>query len=638
MKKVFTFALVLAMGLTGFAQNKGISHKSVKMEPAQMQVFKGFEDLNCQYAPTTRSIVEEEPIDIGQTYYDWQSNMGPRNCTAVWPDGFAAMCWTTSTTESNDDRGTGIATFDPAVGEWTYSEGRVEPVKTGFGSIARYKENGLVVAAHTSSDLRFWINEDFRNGGTTWTEVALPNDGHDPSFPVVQCSGENLDIIHLLYTDYGATAPYTEPLLYARYANGAWEVTHEILPSLTVDKITDGGSNIAYFMNFDPEKPNRVAFILNNAWSDGKCVISEDNGATWSERVFYQHQDIHGDFTDTWFFYPRWTSAAFDAEDNLHIVYEYNGSTETAGSGGSYYPPIGGIGYWSEILPKNAMCLGGIGNVGEPFIMDTTYLQQDLYQSEWYWSDALHEPLPEYIGEIELLDAETHEVVARDYEGDCFWPDNANWKAHGSYNGGKAQWATMHYDKGSNRIYAFWSQICGDETTSTFFDGTNYFFRLFCNISFDGGQTWEGTKHVLTDFMTNFYEMAYDYVIPYVYTDAEGDYLWVCSQMDDDPGSFVIGDETMFDNNFYKAVKVYVNFMDVEENEMSYVENMNVFPNPAQGSFTVELEHEANVSIFNAVGQIVKTYNNVQTVSVNDLQAGIYFVQANNKTVKVVVK
>lgn len=638
MKKFFTFALVLAMGLTGFAQTKGISHKSVKMEPAQMQVFTGLEDLNLQYAPTTRSIVEEEPIDLGQTYYDWQSNMGPRNCTAVWPDGFAAMAWTTSTTTGYDDRGTGIATFDPAVGEWTYSEGRVEPIKTGFGTIARYKQNGLVVAAHTADDLRMWINEDFRNGGTTWTEVALDNAGsHDACWPVVQCSGENLDIIHLLYTDNGATAPYTDPLLYARYANGAWEVTHEILPSLTVDKITDGGSNIAYFMNFDPEKPNRVAFILNNAWSDGKCVISEDNGATWSERVFYQHYDINGDFTDTWFFYPRWTGAAFDADDNLHIVYEYNGSTETAGSG-SYYPAIGGIGYWSEVLPKNAMCLGGIGNVGEPFIMDTTYLQQDLYQSEWYWSDALHEPLPEYIGEIELLDAETHEVVARDYEGDWIRPESSNWSAHGKYNGGKAMFATMHYDKGSDRIFAFWSQICGDETTSTFFDGTNYYLRLFCNISFDGGQTWEGTKHVLTDFMTNFYEMSYDYVIPYVYTDAEGDYLWVCSQMDEEPGTYVQSDETVYDNNFYKAVKVYVNFMDVEENEMSYVENMNIFPNPAQGSFTIELENAANVNIYNAVGQIVKTYSNVETVSVSDLSAGVYFVQANNKTQKVVVK
>lgn len=635
MKKFFTFALVLAMGLTGFAQVQGISHKSVKMEPAQEQVFTGLEEIGTQYAPTTRSIIEEEPIEIGQSYYDWQSNMGPRNTTAVWPDGFAAMCWTTSTETTYTDRGTGIATFDPATGEWTASEGRVESVKTGFGCIARYKENGLVVAAHTANYLALYINEDFRNGGTTWNEVVLDNGSHDACWAVVGTSGENLDIIHILYTDNGATAPYTDPLLYARYVNGAWETTHEVLPALAADKITDGGSNIAYFMQYNPEKPNRVAFVLNNAWSDGKAVVSEDNGATWNERVFYQHQNINGDFTDTWFFYPRWTSAEFDAEDNLHVVYEYNGSTGTAGSG-SYYPSIGGIGYWSEVLPKNALCEGGIGQVGAPFIMDTTYIQRDLYQSEWYWSDANHEVLPEYIGEMELLDKETYEVVPHDYSGECFWPSTSNWSAHGSYNGGKAQWAAMHID--GDRIFAFWSQICGDEETNQYFDGTNYYMRLFCNVSFDGGNTWEGTKHVLTDFMTNYYEMAYNYVIPYVYTDAEGEYLWVCSQMDEEPGTYVQSDETIYDNNFYRAVKVYVPFMAVEENEMSYVENMNIFPNPAKGQFTIELENAANVNIYNAVGQMVKTYSNVETVTVSDLQAGVYFVQANNKTQKVVVK
>lgn len=638
MKKFFTFALVLAMGLTGFAQTKSMSHKSVKMEPAQMQVFTGLEELNFSYAPETRSIVEEEPIDLGQTYYDWQSNMGPRNCVVSWPDGFAAMAWTTSTDVSYADRGTGISTFDPATGEWTYSEGRVESVKTGFGSIARYKENGLVVAAHTATYTGLYFNEDFRNGGTTWTEVILDNEGsHDACWPVVFCSGENLDIVHLLYTDNGATAPYTDPLLYSRYVNGTWETTHEVLPALSADEFTDGGSNIAYFLPYDESKPNRVAFVVNNAWSNCKAVVSEDNGATWSERVFYQHPGIHSDFTDTWFFYPRWTGAAFDAEDNLHVVYEYNGSTGVAGSG-SYYPAIGGVGYWSEILPKSELCLGGIGNVGEPFIMDSTYIMQDIYQSEWYWSDANHDPLPEYIGELEPLDAATYEVVPHDFAGDIIWPDNSNWSQHGSYNGGKAAFATMHYDKGSNRIFAFWSQICGDEESNTYFDGVNYYLRLFCNVSFDGGQTWEGTKHVLTDFMTAYYEMAYVYVIPYIYTDEGGEYLWVCSMIDEEPGTYVQQDETVYDNNFYKAVKVYVPFMSVEENEMTIVENINIFPNPAQGSFTVKLDNTANVNIYNAVGQIVKTYNNVETITVNDLQAGVYFVQANNKTQKVVVK
>ena len=38
---------------------------------------------------------------------------------------------------------------------------------------------------------------------------------------------------------------------------------------------------------------------------------------------------------------------------------------------------------------------------------------------------------------------------------------------------------------------------------------------------------------------------------------------------------------------------------------------VNVYPNPAQGSFNVKLDKESDVNIYNAVGQLVKTYNNV---------------------------
>ena len=75
----------------------------------------------------------------------------------------------------------------------------------------------------------------------------------------------------------------------------------------------------------------------------------------------------------------------------------------------------------------------------------------------------------------------------------------------------------------------------------------------------------------------------------------------------------------------------------VEENEMTVATMVNVYPNPAQGSFNVKLDKESDVNIYNAVGQLVKTYNNVMEVNVN-LEAGIYFVNAGNQTTKVVVK
>ena len=49
MKKAFTFALAMAMAVTGFAQVKGLSHKTVSKEAAQVQVYTGLEDINANF-------------------------------------------------------------------------------------------------------------------------------------------------------------------------------------------------------------------------------------------------------------------------------------------------------------------------------------------------------------------------------------------------------------------------------------------------------------------------------------------------------------------------------------------------------------------------------------------------------------
>lgn len=645
MKKVFTLALVMAMAITSFAQVKGISRKSVKAEPAQAVTVTGMEEFNNSFPASTRSIMTApEETELSFSAYDWQTNAAARNFTAVWPDGFAVMCYTQATDhETYSDRGTGLAIYDPATGEWDFTEQRVEDYtnfpageghKTGFGSISRWGENGLVIAAHSSNYTHLFFCEDFRNGGRDFsTLVTLPNE-LEPCWPVVQCSGENLDIIHVIATQYTSTDPFDDALRYYRYENGQWTANAVLLDAFNADNMGGGGSNICHFLNYDPEHPNRVAFVLTDAWTDGKVVVSEDNGATWTDRVFYQHPGIHTTFTDISFHYPRWVDAHFDANDNINIVYEWNGSTGEPGSG-SYYPTVGGVGFWSETLPKSELCVGGIGEVGQPFIMDSCYMNTDLYYSEWYWSDAIHDPLPEYFGELMILDEDMNVV---DYNGEMpevyYWIDLSN-KAHGAYNSGIAAFPSMVMD--GEKIFAVWSMIAGD-CASVYYDGTNSQYRLFGAMSVDGGQTWNMPVHLITDVMDIYDEMVYPQVLPYVYHDAGGDYIMICYQNDQETGTFVQGDETAWDNNFYRGVKVYVyDVLGEEETYMEVAPMINVYPNPAQGSFNVKLNNASDVKIFNTVGQLVKSYNNVSELNVN-LEAGVYFVNADNQTVKVVVK
>lgn len=633
MKRLFTLLVVLSVAVSSFAQVKVASLKYNDVEPAQAFSFTGMEDVEMIIPAQTRSIMSSpEETELGQTYYDWQTNSGPRNFVAVWPDGYAVVAYTQSVTDDMADRGTGLSIYDPATGEWSFTEGRVENERTGFGSIARYGENGLVVAAHTSAAVGIYINEDFRNGGE-WAEPIYVGAAQGGAWPVVACSGENNDIIHVLYNLADVTIDgVMDPTLYARIVDGNVEVEDLMLELLGSEYGTDYSSNTTYFMPYDEEKPNRVSFIVNTAWSDGKLVISEDNGLTWEQRVFFQHPGVDITYTDDWFMYPRWTSAAFDNEDNLHIVYEYNGTTGAAGEG-SYYPTLGGAAYWSEILPKNEMCLGGIGEVGGPFIIDTTYIHKDLYSSEWYWSDALHASLPEYFGQMEPVDSEGN-VLPRDTQEEYFFPTigTGGWDLHGSYNCGKAAFTTMVYDHETDAIYAVWSQICGDET-GVFFDGVNHFFRLFCNASFDGGLTWQGTKAVLTDFVNMYDEMVYPVAIPYVYSDANGRFIQIAYQNDQEPDSFIQGSDTDPANNFYRAVRINIDFLDVEENVAAENVMMNVYPNPASnGEVKVQVTDMSEVSVYNAVGQLVDTFkfNGTETINVSEYASGVYFIKADN--------
>jgi hypothetical protein len=68
--------------------------------------------------------------------------------------------------------------------------------------------------------------------------------------------------------------------------------------------------------------------------------------------------------------------------------------------------------------------------------------------------------------------------------------------------------------------------------------------------------------------------------------------------------------------------------------------NMFIYPNPSNGSFTIELASDANVSISNALGQVVMSTSMIagtHTIVLSDVTDGIYFVKVitgNTQTIK----
>ena len=68
---------------------------------------------------------------------------------------------------------------------------------------------------------------------------------------------------------------------------------------------------------------------------------------------------------------------------------------------------------------------------------------------------------------------------------------------------------------------------------------------------------------------------------------------------------------------------------------------MEIYPNPAVNQLNVRLENNSEISIYNIMGQNVinmQGVKGVNTINVNDLTSGVYFISAGTVTTKFIVK
>ena len=166
----------------------------------------------------------------------------------------------------------------------------------------------------------------------------------------------------------------------------------------------------------------------------------------------------------------------------------------------------------------------------------------------------------------------------------------------------------------------------------------NFFYKLFASYSGDGGRTWQPQIQLTTDFM---YELS-----ECVYTQAAvvGTTLVVACQMDGLTGTFVQGDDSDATDNYYQGFTFELNDL-FEGVGVPEVENhnthMSVYPNPATDQIGIVLSQNADIVIYNIMGQVVMTaegHAGANTLNISNLTSGIYFVNAGNETQKFIVK
>jgi hypothetical protein len=74
--------------------------------------------------------------------------------------------------------------------------------------------------------------------------------------------------------------------------------------------------------------------------------------------------------------------------------------------------------------------------------------------------------------------------------------------------------------------------------------------------------------------------------------------------------------------------------MSVDENEASHIQ-ISVYPNPAKEKVTIDGIEVAEVQVYNAVGQLVKTVQGSNEINVSGLAEGVYLLRITDAEKKV---
>ena len=649
MKKLVTLALALCVTFAGFAQVQKVSSNDAKNKVAQEQVVTGSEVFANvgSVANMTRSDAE-----LDYTTYDWQTNTAAKNWTMTFPDGCVGFAYTIATDGSYSDRGTNIAIYNPATDEWTTTGGKIENKKTGFGCATRYGENGIVVVSRdaNSLDCGVYIIEDKDNlpaAGTVAPIKEWTKDDRNIHFPTATCTGPNHDHIHILFTalNYVDDDGQTNPFYYFRSMDGGqtW-AEFMTIPFLGRDYApTYGSGQDAYFI--ENNGGNELNIVVNTRRGDGAILTSYDEGLTWERMEYYHHPGIDVVFDDSSlaYMYPRWTSALKDNNGVFHIAYEFGGATGDASST-SYYPGIGGVAYWSSVMPYrgdgSSLTFGPDPNnpmpptQGHPFVMDSAYINRDVYASLWYWSDASHELWPEYMGYVTPLDANDDPLVDPYTATEWGIDDFTN---HGHYNGGICEMPVLMMTPDQDLLVAVWMGM--DEHNV---DGTGiHYMKLFTRASQDNGESWTPMKHLTNDFMFQYSECVYPQAA------ITNNQLVIASQMDGEGDSYVIGsggDTDQFDC-YYQGLTFDLNdlfgYDAIDEPAVVNNTKMSIYPNPAVDRLNVTLNQNAEITVYNIMGQAIRTVEGhvgANQIDLSGLNSGVYFISAGSDTQKFIVK
>lgn len=611
MKKLLLFGFILGFVLSGFSQQRATISK--EMRDFKVRVGHTYSQEIIASNPTTlpanTSMLLIEEADIGESYYDLQSNNSCQNRFHVYPDGTMAGIWTFGLEfPLFPNRGTGYNYFDG--NSWGSIPGDpIESVRTGWPSYAPYGENGELVVSHdfTVGSLYYLWRDEKGTGDWSEEEFAGP-DGQKISWNRSTTSGINNSVVQTLcitFPDGNGGTPYeglNGALLYSRSADGGatWDPENEILDGLTSDEYA-GFSADNY--EWDTYDENTIAFLVGESWVDLILMKSEDGGDTWTKTVIWEHpyqmfDPLDPIVTEAFYCPDGAHDLEFDQNGKIHVVFGINRASCDGTWPGSWYPGVGGIGYWNEDRPTfsgdtNALC---------PY-SDCEYTELiDDYNLIGWTQDLNGNDTIDVEGALELA----------------------------TYYLGFSSMPQIHIDE-QDHMFVVYSSITESYTGGL----ANQTYRHLWSRTSPNGDWW-GSFTDLTSSLAHVYDEC---VFPSIASRSDENF-YLIYQRDEEPGMHVRGDEDPATLNTITQMAVNkADWTNIDENNTpinDYDVSQN-YPNPFTGNSTVKVNVRQStplsLEVVNMIGQHVFTVDagiarpgmNDITIDGTKLTPGIYF-------------
>jgi len=610
MKKHLFFILALVFALFTSAQDKVNLSKSLRNIGVNKQsiYFDSDNQKNDLKVPMKSTSMDEEEV-IGKSVFDLQSNSGMQNRIFLYEDGTVGATFTYGYNDPGfDDRGTGYNYFDGNA--WgPYPSVRIESDRTGWPAYAAFGENGEIVVSHLAgaTDEGLLFNKRSEKGTGTWEESLFQGPaGYEAlAWPRMITSGIDNSVLHLV----ALTLPEVNggsiyqgqdgAILYSRSTDGGvfWEPENFLFEELDADN----------YVAFDGDtyeiqaQGDNVAILIGEPWIDMILMKSTDGGDSWSKTIIWENPYpmwTSGTVTDTFYCVDGAHSLDFDANGLVHIAFGINRALSADGTSQSWFPFVGGVGYWNESIPVFSNNTNALNPYGHP--------------------------------DSELIENYTLIGWTQDMDGDSLITFVGNSIDNiGTYQLGLSSMPQIHIDE-MGFIYVLWSSV-----TETYDNGIKNYRHLWARVSIDGGNDWAGFYHATSSLIHIFDECVW----PVFSISSDFDYLYLLYQTDGEPGLYVrFNEHTPVENSmqFLTIPKEWVGLNENNKPDKTMVVSQN-FPNPCSGITTVFAEIERNadllIEIHNMIGQKVYTIDagtahagvNKIEISAEGLAPGVYF-------------